>query len=151
MGGSVLKVCGCCLRHAKLPAEARTQIARRAAEARWGAELPQATHDGPLLIDDKVLVAAVLPNGKRLLAQGTFLRAIGRSRTPKAGTGGQATVDALPFFLQADVLKPFISEELRMSTTPIFFRLKSGQRAVGYDAMLLPMVCQPPPRSATQN
>jgi hypothetical protein len=129
-------------RAAKLPTEQRTQIARKAAEARWGADLPQATHDGPLQIGDAVLVAAVLGNGKRLLAQGTLLRAIGRSRTPKAGTGGLTTVDELPFFLQADILKPFISEELRLSTTPIQFRLKSGQRAVGYDAMLLPMICE---------
>jgi hypothetical protein len=95
-----------------------------------------------LQIGDAVLVAAVLPNGKRLLSQGTVLQAIGRSRTPKAGTGGFATVDTLPFFLQAEVLKPFISEELMLSTTPILFRLKSGARTVGYDAELLPMICE---------
>ncbi len=120
----------------------RSASARKAAEARWGADLPQASHDGPLQIGDSILVAAVLPNGKRLLAQGTLLKAIGRSRTPKAGTGGLATVDELPFFLQAEILKPFISEELSLSTTPILFRLKSGQRAIGYDAMLLPMICE---------
>jgi len=79
-------------------------------------------------IGDAVLVAAVLGNGKRLLSQGTVLQAIGRSRTPKAGTGGFTTVDELPFFLQAEVLKPFISEELMMSTTPILFRLKRWHR-----------------------
>ena len=120
----------------------RSASAKKAADARWGAELPQATHDGPLPIGGTTLVAAVLPNGKRLLSQGTFLQAIGRSRTPKAGTGGFTTVDALPFFLQAEALKSFISEELMQSTTPIMFRLKSGQRAVGYDALLLPMVCE---------
>ena len=122
--------------------EERSASARKAAEARWSADLPQASHDGPLQIGDALLVAAVLPNGKRLLSQGTVLQAIGRSRTPKAGTGGFSTVDGLPFFLQAETLKPFISEELMMSTTPILFRLKSGQKTVGYDAMLLPMVCE---------
>lgn len=58
------------------------------------------------------------------------------------GTGGFSNVDGLPFFLSAEILNPFISDELRLSTTPIFFRLKSGQRAVGYDALLLPMVCE---------
>ena len=29
-----------------------------------------------------------------------------------------------------------------LSTTPIQFRLKSGQKAIGYDALLLPMVCE---------
>jgi hypothetical protein len=51
-------------------------------------------------------------------------------------------VDGLPPFLVAENLKPFISDELKQSTTPIVFRnLKSG-RAFGYDAMLLPMVCE---------
>src|SRR5690349_1992576 len=91
-------------RAAKLPSTQRAAIARKAADARWGADLPQASHDGPLQIGDAVLMAAVLANGKRLLAQGTFLKALGRSRTPKAGTGGLATVDGLPFFLQAEIL-----------------------------------------------
>src|SRR5262249_40140517 len=125
-----------------LSSERKKAIGKLAAEARWGADLPRATHDGPLQIGDAVLVAAVLSNGKRLLSQGTVLQAIGRSRKPKAGTGGFSTVDDLPFFLQAEVLKPFISEELMMSTTPILFRLKNGQRTVGYDAMLLPMICE---------
>jgi hypothetical protein len=130
------------IRAAKLTPEQRSEIARKASDARWGQDLPRATHDGPLPIADRVLLAAVLPNGKRLLSQGTFLQALGRSRTPKAGTGGFSTVDGLPFFLQAELLKPFISEELLLSTTPIFFRLKSGQRAIGYDALLLPLVCE---------
>ena len=129
-------------RAASLSTERKKAIAKMAAESRWGSDLPRASHDGPLQIGDAVLVAAVLPNGKRLLSQGTVLQAIGRSRTPKAGTGGFTTVDDLPFFLKAEVLKPFISEELMLSTTPILFRLKSGARTVGYDAMLLPMVCE---------
>lgn len=122
--------------------EERSASAKKAALARWSADLPQASHDGPLQIGDSVLVAAVLPNGKRLLSQGTVLQAIGRSRTPKAGTGGFSTVDGLPFFLQAEVLKPFISEELMLSTTPILFRLRSGARTVGYDALVLPSICK---------
>ena len=125
-----------------LSSDERKQIARRAADVRWGTDIPQATHDGPLKIGDAELDAAVLGNGVRLLSQGTFLQAIGRSRTPKAGTGGLSTVDGLPFFLQAEQLKPFISNELMLSTTPILFRLKSGQRTIGYDAKLLPMVCE---------
>jgi len=122
----------------------RREIARQAAEARWHPQIPQATHEGDLRIGkaEVVIKAAVLPSGKRLLSQGTFLRALGRSRTPKAGTGGLSTVDGLPFFLQAEQLKPFISEELRLSTTPIMFRLKSGQRSIGYEAELLAHVCE---------
>jgi len=127
----------------KLSPEKLSEIARHAANARWAnSGMLRATHDGDLKLETTSVKAAVLPNGKRLITQGTLLVAIGRSRTPKAGTGGLATVDGLPFFLQAEQLKPFISEELRLSTTPIFFRLKDGQRAVGYDANLLPMICE---------
>lgn len=122
--------------------EQRQDIARKAAMARWDANVPKAGHEGDFKIGDATISAAVLPNGKRLLTQSTFLRAIGRSRSPKGGTGVLSTVDQVPFFLQAEALKPFISEELLMSTTPIFFRDKSGKRAVGYDAELLPAVAE---------
>lgn len=125
-----------------LTPEQRKSIAKKAASARWDADIPQADFEGAFPIGNAEVAAAVLPNGKRLLTQATFLRALGRSRSPKAGTGVLSTVDGLPFFLQAEVLKPYISDELRMSTTPIFFRTKSGGKAVGYDAELLPMVCE---------
>lgn len=125
-----------------LSAEERKDIARMAASARWDADIPHAIYEGEFKIGDLTVSAAVLPNGKRLLTQSTFLRAIGRSRSPKGGTGVLTTVDGVPFFLQADVLKPFISEELLASTTPIFFKHLTGKKAVGYDAQLLPAVSE---------
>lgn len=125
-----------------LTPEQRKAIARKAANARWDADIPLADFEGAFPIGNAEVSAAVLPNGKRLLTQATFLRALGRSRSPKAGTGVLSTVDGLPFFLQADALTPYISDDLRMSTTPIFYRTKSGGKAVGYDAELLPMVCE---------
>jgi hypothetical protein len=136
------KAIGGYARAEKLTAEERKRIAQKAAQARWDADLPQASHEGSFPIGETQLSAAVLPNGKRLLTQGTFLRAIGRSDRPRAGTGILSTIDGLPSFLQADVLKPFITEELRASTTPIFFRDKQGGRSVGYDAELLPKVAE---------
>jgi hypothetical protein len=123
-----------------LSAAERKAIAQKAAAARWDAEVPEATHEGSFNIGTAEIAAAVLPNGKRLLTQSTFLLTIGRARTPKAGTGVMSTVDGVPFFLQADVLKPFLTEDLLASTTPIFFRTKSGKKSVGYEAELLPKV-----------
>jgi P63C domain len=99
----------------------------------------KATHIGELKIGEKVLPCAVLEDGTRVLNQAGFLRAIGRARSPKAGTGVLSTVDDLPFFLQADVLKPFITEELKQSTKPLFYEAKRS-KAVGYNARLLPGV-----------
>ncbi|HET6203619.1 MAG TPA: P63C domain-containing protein [Planctomycetota bacterium] len=125
-----------------LPPEERSKIARDAALARWDADIPKATYYGSFRLGATDLDAAVLPNGKRLLTQGPFLRALGRSRSPKGGTGVLSTVDGLPSFLQAESLKAFISDDLRASTTPILFRTPAGKRAVGYEAQLLPMVAE---------
>lgn len=125
-----------------LTTEQRKQIARTAARARWEGELPVATHEGNFPLGSAMISCAVLASGTRVITQATFLRAIGRSRSPKAGTGVFATVGDLPFFLQAEALKPFISEDLSMSTTPIFYRSLKGGRGVGYDARLLPQVAE---------
>lgn len=125
-----------------LSSEERSEIARKAALARWDGDLPVATHEGSFLIGDTEVRSAVLPNGQRIITQATFLRSLGRSRSPKAGTGVLSTSDRLPFFLQSSQMQPFISEELAMSTTPVFYRTKNGGKAVGYDARLLPQVAE---------
>ncbi len=127
--------------HALTP-KRRAEIARTAAETRWAGNLPIARYEGQFPLGGTPIACAVLQNGTRIITQSTFMLALGRSRTPKAGTGVLSTVDELPFFLQAEVLKPFISSDLVQSTTPIFYRTKSGGRAVGYDARLLPLVAE---------
>ena len=136
------KAIGGVARAATLSAERRSEIAKKAAVTRWDGDLPVATHEGNFKLGDTLVSGAVLPNGLRVITQATFLRSLGRSRSPKASTGVLSTVDALPFFLQAEVLKPYISEELAMSTTPIFYRGVSGAKGVGYDARLLPKVAE---------
>lgn len=129
-------------RAASLSPEERKSIARKAAQTRWEGDLAIATHEGDFPIGKAELSCANLPEGKRIITQATFLRALGRSRSPKAGTGVLSTVDGVPFFLQAEVLKPFIDDELYVSTKPIFYRTKKGKRGVGYDATLLPKVAE---------
>jgi hypothetical protein len=131
-------------RAAKLPPEERREIAQLAAEARWGA-LPQAILDGKIIIAGKEIACAVLENGQRLLTQETFLTAIGRAGKAKGGQGSVRlanSVDGLPPFLAAQNLKLFVNDKLRESTTPIIFRSTRGKRAFGYDARLMPMVCE---------
>lgn len=127
----------------KLSPAQRTAIARRAAVARWQGDLPFATHDGTLFFGEKSIACAVLNTRIRVLTQETFLTSIGRAAKAKGGTGvfGADGVDDLPPFLSADNLKPFIGERLRQSTTPILYRTKGGVVAMGFDARLLPMVC----------
>jgi hypothetical protein len=127
-----------------LTPEQRKQIARDAARSRWDGDLQEATHESsePLKIGEMALECAVLKNRTRVITQASFLRSLGRSRSPKAGTGVFTTADNLPFFLQAKGFRPFITEEVLMSTNPIFYRTRAGGRGVGYDARLLPLVAE---------
>lgn len=120
----------------------RREIGRLAAEARWSANLPMANFEGSFNIGPTELSAAVLQDETRIITQATFLRALGRSRSPKAGTGVLSTVDELPFFLQADALKPFITKALIESTKAIFYRTKKGGKGVGYNALALKLVAE---------
>lgn len=101
-----------------------------------------ASHEGTFSIGEATVSAVVLPNGMRLLTQATFLRIIGRSRSPKSGTGVLSTADSTPFFLQAEVLQPFLSKDLLAATTPIFYRTKTSKKGVGYDAQILPRIAE---------
>lgn len=105
-------------------------------------DLLKAMYSGKVDIGQKTLPCAVLEDETRVITQAAFLRAIGRSRSPKAKTGILSTVDGLPFFLQAKTLQPFIDEDLRASTTPIFYENNKGGKEVGYDATLLPKVAE---------
>lgn len=126
-----------------LSPERRAEIAKAGAEARWGANLPVALYEGTFTLGGREIACAVLPPaGTRILTQAAFLNALERSRSPKAGTGVLASVDQLPFFLQAEALKPFITSDLEQSTNPIFYRTKTGGKGVGYDARLLPLVAE---------
>ena len=105
----------------KLIVEERSAIARRAALARFGKELPRAIAEGVLKIGNVRLACAVLDdkNKTRVFSQEGFLTAIGRAGKAKGGEG--ASVDGRPAFLRAQNLEPFITKDLIASTTPFEF------------------------------
>jgi hypothetical protein len=135
-------------RAARLAPDERSEIARLAAEARWGTSVPRAAYTGQLDIAGRIISCAVLENGTRLLTQGSFMTALGRAEKAKGGTGSarltrsDPLIDGLPPFLAAENLRPFISEKLSETSLPIVFRNPKGGKAYGYDARLLPMVCE---------
>lgn len=125
-----------------LSPERRAEIARKAAATRWAGDLKKADFEGTFPLGDTELACAVLEDETRIITQATFLRALGRARSPKAGTGVLSTVDELPFFLQSEVLKPFIPDDLASSTKPAFYLTQTGGKGVGYDARMLPRVAE---------
>src|SRR5712672_3146512 len=125
----------------RLTPEERSEIARKAARAKWDANLPQAEHEGVLKIGEAEIPCAVLKDGRRVLTQSGLMKAIGRARQAKGRQYYDGDVN-LPAFLTAKNLKPFISKELEVTSSQIEFRTERGIKAYGYPAELLPKVCE---------
>ena len=127
----------------RLSPKRRSEIAKKAAAARWSEELNEAvcgSPDHPLRIGDVEIECYVLQDGTRVLTQASFLRALGRH--PKANVRREGGEERVPAILQGKSLKPFISAEVLEKSRPIAFRLATGGRASGYNAELLPAVCE---------
>ncbi len=122
-----------------LSPEERSEIAAAAAAARWN--LPRATHEGDLPLGGDTIHCAVLEDGRRLLTQSDFMRALGRARQAKGRDYYDGDVN-LPAFLTAKNLKPFIDKELYVTSSQVVFKPIKGAKAFGYPAELLPQVCE---------
>jgi len=119
--------------------ERRREIARAGGKARW-ADLPQATHEGDLRLGDAAIPSAVLEDKRRVLTQSAVMKALGRARQAKGRSYYDGDVN-LPAFITAKNLKPFIPNELYVTSSQVEFRTKRGARAFGYPAELLPKIC----------
>jgi hypothetical protein len=127
----------------RLSPEERSNIARKAAAARWQDGLSEAicgSPDQPLRIGDIEIECYVLDDGTRVLTQASFLEALGRHR--KANVRREGGEEPMPPILQGKAIHPFVSQEIREKSRPIAFRPPSGGRASGYNAELLPVVCE---------
>jgi hypothetical protein len=122
------------------PISRRREIASMGGKARW-ADLPQATHEGPLKLGEAVIPAAVLKDKRRVLTQSAVMKALGRARQAKGRSYYDGDVN-LPAFITAKNLKPFIPKELYVTSSQVEFRLISGGKAYGYPAELLPKICR---------
>lgn len=126
----------------KLSPEERRRIAAEAAKARWGDGVLKATHgsaDRPLRIGEAEIPCYVLADGRRVLSLGGTVKALGMS----IGSAGRRQGDRLVQFAEGLRLKPFFSNDLltRMKT-PIRFQAPTGGTvATGYEATILPDIC----------
>lgn len=128
----------------RLTPEERRAIASKAAKARWSEDLAEpvcGSAEHPLRIGEIEIECYVLKDGTRVITQATFLRALGRH--PNANVRREGGAEPLPPILQGKAINPFISEETRAKSSPIAFRHPAtGFRASGYNAELLPEVCE---------
>lgn len=122
-------------RAAKLTAEERRSIARKAAEARWLANLPKSTYGGVVTLGDTEIACFVLDDGERVVCIGGVMKAFGRR-------GRKHSDIEFPDCLAAKNLKPFVSKELANNLFVIEFRTPEGPKANGFKANLLPLLCE---------
>jgi hypothetical protein len=122
-----------------LSPEQRASIAKNAALSRWEGQGPKALHEGTLNLAGLELSCAVLDSGQRVLSQSAFMRALNRARQAKGRTHYKGDVE-LPAFLTAQNLRPYIPDDLKVTSSQIEFRALNGTKAFGYSANLLPQV-----------
>jgi hypothetical protein len=137
-------------RAASLSPTDRQQIARRAAEARWGNAaravvhplLPKETHAGILKIGVREIPCSVLDNNLRVFSIRGLNRAMGYKH--KGAGSPSAAAPQLPAFLAASNINELISNDLSLRLiAPIQYVSKiNGQIALGYEATLLPAICE---------
>lgn len=127
-----------------LSPEQRKAIATNAAMKRWGVEPVRAVCDGVIKLGDIELACANLPDGRRVIAEATMLRALGRgysgyySQRDAAAPPGAAVP---PRYLSPAFLRPFISKELA-GLQPIPYLTKAGGLAKGVEAEAVPQICE---------
>lgn len=97
----------------------------------------KATHEGTLRIGATELKCYVLEDGSRVLSTRGVMASLGRRWRGRKYTGTQ-----LPVFVEANNLKPFISEEIAAVLSPVSFKTTRGQRSEGLRAEALPAVCE---------
>lgn len=131
-----------------LSPEERSEIARYAAERRWGksvSSVPRATHAGVLTIGEMTIPCAVLDDGTRVLSERGVTKALGGKRggahwrrMRESGDGAN-----LPVYLSANNIRPFIDNELAVALSrPIIYRpVGGGSLGKGVNATLLPRIC----------
>ena len=104
--------------------------------------LPKATHEGVIILaaGRVEIPCAVLEDGRRLITQSGFMKALGRARQAKGRKYYDADVN-MPAFLTAKNLTPFIPNKLSVTSSQIEFTRLKGGSAYGYADKLLPAVC----------
>ncbi len=104
-------------------------------------QLIKATHEGEIIIGDAHLRVAVLSNERRIITQTAIFEAFGRPIRGSRTKADQSTPQ-LPGLIDAQNLKPFISNELYEVIKVVKYEGFNGKETEGYDATVLPLICE---------
>ncbi len=140
------KAVGGFARASKMTKEERSQAAAKAAKARWNKHLPEATHYGTINLLEKDITCAVLEDERRVISHRSLALAMGvkgagrywQKKKEVEAAGGAM----LPEYVSASYLDPYIDDATRaMLLEPISYRTKGGDEAQGFEATILPKIC----------
>jgi hypothetical protein len=125
-------------RSERLTDEEKSDIARRAANARWSKTedrtvIPEATHDGFLQIGDVQIECYNLKNGKRLIHKRGMAKALGMK-----SEGGNAFMKTIG---RKGLGSQITTEILDQIDNPLVFKPLIGDPAHGYEATFLIDIC----------
>lgn len=124
-----------------LTAEAKSQIARAGAEARWALE--QAEHTGVLNIGDMTFPCSVLSDGTRILTQSDFMDGMGMYYSGWVAKNKPSDQLDVPHFLAFETLKPFVEKHLgNLQSIIVKYRTEKGSIAHGIKAEIIPKICE---------
>jgi hypothetical protein len=126
----------------------RTQIAQKAALARWEREIPIAECSGTLTIGNMTFPCSVLkaPDGSntRVLTQSDFMKGMGMYYSGWVAKNRPAEDIAadVPHFLSFKALKPHVDKHLGdLQSIVVKYRTTSGTVAHGIKAEIIPKIC----------
>ncbi len=111
--------------------------ASKGGKARW---MPKATHQGILKIMGKELPCVVLEDGRRIITRTSVFKAFNRPQRGNKSSTENAI--AIPSFLDAKNLRPFITEEMQGLICPVNYLGIKGENMMGYSAETIPIVCE---------
>ncbi len=128
-----------------LTPEKRSEIAKRAAQSRWGANIPQAIMEGTLKIGDTEIPCAVLEGERRVVSESNFMAALGMYRSGalsirrKEQEGGAQ----IPLSLAHKNLKPYIERHLgSVHYMPERYKTLKGGSAIAITGEIIPKICE---------
>lgn len=96
----------------------------------------KATHRGYLKLGEIEVPCAVLENGKRVVSQTGLFLSFDRPRK------GEKRLESLPSIIGARNLLPFVDDEVYEKSKVISYYHTNGKIAGGYDAELIPVICE---------
>ena len=128
-------------RATKLSEAKRSEIASKAAKARWS--VPEAAHTGSLAFAEGLeLPCAVLDDGTRVLSQRGLMSGLGIKHGGELAKASREGGAELPYFVGHKALRPFISKEFEaVLSEPVRYRA-NGAVANGVKAEVIPQVCE---------